>query len=70
MIYAKTKEQDREYERMRQQVPIVGVWDDHDFGMDNSGKEYKNKETAKKLYLDFLDEPMNSTRRNFYDGTY
>jgi alkaline phosphatase D len=55
---------------MRESVPIIGVWDDHDFGMDNSGKDYVNKDVAKTMFLDFLDEPINSARRNTYDGTY
>lgn len=28
---------------MRDTFPIIGVWDDHDMGLDNSGKEFKNK---------------------------
>lgn len=51
-------------------MPIIGVWDDHDFGTDNSDIEYKDKEQAKELYLDFLDEPINSERRKVHDGTY
>jgi len=68
-IFEKTKYGDREYQKLRESVPIIGVWDDHDFGMDNSGKDYKNKDVAKTLFLDFLDEPMNSARRITHDGT-
>lgn len=69
-IFDKTKYGDREYQKLRESVPIIGVWDDHDFGMDNSGKDYKNKDVAKTLFLDFLDEPMNSARRTTHEGTY
>jgi alkaline phosphatase D len=61
---------DGEYRKLRESVPIIGVWDDHDFGMDNSGKDYRNKDVAKTLFLDFLDEPINSARRITHDGTY
>ena len=69
-IFDKTKREDREYRKLRESVPIIGVWDDHDFGMDNLGKEYPNKDMAKTLFLDFLDEPIDSARRKTHDGTY
>ncbi len=53
-----------EYTKLRESVPIVGVWDDHDMGLDNQGKHYKNKEEGKEMYLDFLQEPKHSKRRN------
>ena len=34
-IFDKTKRNDREYRKLRESVPIIGVWDDHDFGMDD-----------------------------------
>lgn len=49
---------------MRNSFPIVGVWDDHDFGSDNSGKEYANKVVQKQMFLDFLQEPDDSARRS------
>ena len=42
------------YIKMRESFPIIGVWDDHDMGLDNSGKEYKNRHFQKQMYLDFL----------------
>ncbi len=45
-----------EYTAFRQRVPVVGVWDDHDFGMNNGGLQYGNKVAAQRLFLDFLDE--------------
>jgi alkaline phosphatase D len=51
-------------------VPIIGVWDDHDFGADNSGKEYQGKVKQKEMYLDFIGEPPNSQRRLAHEGTY
>ncbi len=47
------------------------MWDDHDYGLNNAGKYYPNKEIARKLFLDFLDEDsINSTRRNQSGGIY
>ncbi len=68
-IFDKTKN-DKYYMSLKEQTPIVGVWDDHDFGMDNAGKDYANKNEAKTMFLNFLDEPMNTERRLSHDGTY
>lgn len=56
---------------MRETIPVVGIWDDHDFGLDNSGKHYRNKQVQKQMYLNFTQEPMNSERRSdVIEGTY
>lgn len=51
------------YRRFREAVPVIGVWDDHDYGRNNAGKEYAHKEESMQLALDFLGEPENSPRR-------
>lgn len=43
---------------------VAGVWDDHDFGINNGGKEYAHKDVVKEMLLDFLDEPADSPRRS------
>ena len=53
-----------EYRRfLNSGIPIVGVWDDHDFGKNDSGSDYALKDYAQKVYLDFLGEPDHSPRR-------
>ncbi len=42
---------------------IDGIWDDHDYGRNDAGSEYKWKSESQRLFLDFLDEPTASTRR-------
>jgi alkaline phosphatase D len=44
-------------------TPIVGVWDDHDYGFNNEGINFRQKHTTRELWLDFIDEPVNSERR-------
>lgn len=44
-------------------VTVIGVWDDHDYGLDDGGKEYPQKTSAQMKLLDFLDEPTESARR-------
>ncbi|XP_061338208.1 uncharacterized protein LOC133285070 isoform X2 [Gastrolobium bilobum] len=42
---------------------VIGTWDDHDYGLNDAGKEFHGKITNQKLLLDFLDEPQDSPRR-------
>ncbi|XP_068744655.1 uncharacterized protein [Montipora capricornis] len=50
-------------------VHVLGVWDDHDYGMNNGGKHYKDRLQSQGIYLDFLDEPVESLRRR-REGAY
>ncbi|MGV3541121.1 MAG: alkaline phosphatase D family protein [Rufibacter sp.] len=52
-----------EYLPFRQHVPVVGTWDDHDYGQDNVGKEYAFKDQSAQLFWDFVGEPVKSKRR-------
>lgn len=54
----------RGYADLRENCPVIGVWDDHDYGMNNGGIEYPAKEVSQKAFLDFLDEPLDSDRRS------
>ena len=42
---------------------MIGIWDDHDFGKNDGGKELKDKDKNRNLWLDFIDEPADSERR-------
>ncbi|KAM6543432.1 hypothetical protein CsatB_007879 [Cannabis sativa] len=61
------------YSRLRRHpnLTIIGTWDDHDYGLNDAGKElsFTTKTTNQKLLLDFLDEPRNSPRRH-QQGVY
>lgn len=49
--------------RFRDRVPLLAIWDDHDFGANDAGAEYPKKEEAKEIFLDFFGEPADSPRR-------
>jgi alkaline phosphatase D len=51
------------YQKLLNTVPVLGTWDDHDYGLNDGGKEWHFKETSQKLFLDFFDVPVNSPRR-------
>lgn len=52
-----------DYRKFKGQTPIIGTWDDHDYGANNSGHEYVLKKLSQKFALDFLEEPLWSYRR-------
>lgn len=45
----------KEYEDFRHDIPIIGTWDDHDYGINDGNKNYKMKAESKTLMLDFLN---------------
>lgn len=57
------------YQQLRQSTPIIGVWDDHDYGVNDGGKEYPKRKESQQVMLDFLDEPADSPLR-MQEGAY
>jgi len=57
------------YQRLIEKAQISGIWDDHDYNESNGDKNNPTKEWMQKLYLDFLDEPVDSIRRK-REGIY
>ena len=43
-------------------LQVIGTWDDHDYGLNDAGKEYSGKVFSQRLMLDFLDEAEDSSR--------
>ena len=52
-----------EFQTLRSRVPILSIWDDHDYGWNDAGKEYEFKEESKAIFMDFWRVPKNSPRR-------
>jgi len=46
-----------DYKQLRDTTPIVGVWDDHDYGVNDGDARYKNRVMQKQVFLDYMDEP-------------
>ncbi len=45
------------YQRLLKTCPVIGTWDDHDFGVNDGTKEFPAKELSKEHILDFLCIP-------------
>lgn len=57
------------FQNLRQNVPIIATWDDHDYGWNDTGRHCPHKQASKDLFLDFFQEPADSDRRQ-REGIY
>lgn len=48
---------------------LYGIYDDHDYGLNDGGKEFEQKAIAKTRLLEFLDVPEDAAVRD-HEGTY
>ncbi len=51
------------FARLRAKTPILGTWDDHDYGADDAGRDYAQRDASQAAFLDFLRVPADSPRR-------
>jgi alkaline phosphatase D len=54
---------------MKSGTSIIGTWDDHDYGVNDGGKNYSKKDESKELFIEFLDIPEDNPIRD-HDGVY
>jgi len=59
-----------EIKALRLATPTIAIWDDHDYGENDAGAEFPQKEQSRKLMLDFWQEPKNSARYTQKNGIY
>jgi alkaline phosphatase D len=57
------------YRALKQKALVLATWDDHDFGANDAGGDYPMKVESQKLFFDFIDEPLDSPRRQ-REGVY
>lgn len=46
-----------DYQSLIATTDVIGIWDDHDFGGNDMGKEYPMKDESRDLLFNFLDVP-------------
>jgi len=63
------KLQARRFPRWLNELEKLAIWDDHDYGKNDGGSEYKHKQLTQKIFMDFWDIPSNDPRRK-REGTY
>jgi len=80
-VYADTEDRDEmraAYEKLEQKpgfralramCPVIGVWDDHDYGVNDGGADYPAKEMAEEEFHRFFRTPDDAPSRK-RPGTY
>lgn len=58
-----------EFRALAERVPILSVWDDHDYGENDAGKEYPKKAESREIFFDFWRVPADDPRRE-HEGIY
>jgi alkaline phosphatase D len=81
VVYADTRNMNRmtrkyqlqknfsDYRALEAKIPVIGTWDDHDFGKNGAYKYYPRKKESQRIFLDFMNEPADSPRRK-QEGVY
>ena len=54
---------------LRRTVPIIAVWDDHDFGDNDAGRDYRMRRESQEVFLDFFGVPADAPLRG-QEGIY
>jgi len=57
------------YKALMKTCPIIGTWDDHDYGTNDGGKDFVAKKESQQVFLDFLDISKQDPIRN-QEGIY
>ena len=61
--------QKQNFDKFEFNLPFEAIWDDHDYGLNDGGKEHLLKEKSKELFLEFWDIPQEDPRR-YREGLY
>jgi alkaline phosphatase D len=51
------------FSALRETCPVIGTWDDHDYGKNDAGEEFEGKQAAKDAFMKFFDTPEDSPLR-------
>lgn len=57
------------YQRLKAKVPVIGTWDDHDYGLNDGGSTFSAKKDSQQAFLDFMEVPKDGPRRT-QEGIY
>lgn len=56
-----------DYQALRQAMPIIATWDDHDYGLNDAGVEFVAKEASKRLFEAYFAK---GKRVRAHEGVY
>ena len=49
--------------RLREGCELLATWDDHDYGVNDGGADFEQREMSQRVFLDFFGVPAESARR-------
>ncbi|MEQ8904427.1 alkaline phosphatase D family protein [Ekhidna sp.] len=52
-----------DYHKLIKSTSVIGIWDDHDYGVNDGGKEFPAKDQSKEQLFDFLGVDKNNPAR-------
>ena len=58
-----------EYKKLKNSIPVIGTWDDHDYGLNDGGVEFEAKKGSQQQFLDFMGVGKEDPRRH-REGVY
>lgn len=58
-----------EFKTLQATCPLLAVWDDHDYGLNDGGLEYAKKKESKEVFMKFWGEDQNTARLS-HPGIY
>ncbi len=61
--FYKTLTEQPGYAKIASEIPVIGTWDDHDYGMNDGGVYFKAKAASQEVFLDFMGVAKDSPRR-------
>jgi alkaline phosphatase D len=58
-----------EFQKLKASTNLLAIWDDHDYGWNDSGRHYPFKEESKNIFLNFFGDQGDTTINN-HEGIY
>lgn len=58
-----------DYQLLKASTPLIGIWDDHDYGINDGGKHFAQKKASRDVMFDFLGVPDDAPERK-REGAY
>ncbi len=62
------------YQKLKEHTEVIGTWDDHDYGLNDGGRDFEDRDQSQQLFLDFLGVSKEDSRRSqpgvYHSKTY
>ena len=52
-----------QFQALKQAGPVLAIWDDHNYGVNDAGREYAQREESQKVFQDFWEVPKGDPSR-------